>query len=66
MFCRLWESLGFIFAYVLQTQVCIFAKLWVLIFVLALGMSGYLLIEFMEWKKRPRTSADDNDPPGLD
>ena len=34
-------------------QVCILTKLWVLIIVLGVGMAGYLLIEFMEWKKRP-------------
>jgi hypothetical protein len=50
---RLWESLGFIFAYVLQTQVCIYSKLWILIAVLGTGMAGYLAIEFFEWKKRP-------------
>jgi len=54
---RLWESLGFIFAYVLQTQVCVFSKLWVLIFVLGIGMGGYLVIEYMEWKKRPSTTT---------
>ncbi len=51
---RLWESLGFIFAYILQTQVCIFTKLFVLVGVLGIGMAGYLAIEFAEWKKRPR------------
>ena len=50
---RLWESFGFIFAYVLQTNVCIYVKLWVLVVVLGLGMAGYLVIEFMEFKKKP-------------
>lgn len=48
---RLWESLGFIVAYILQTQTAIFAKLWVVLAVLMTGMGGYLTIEYMEWKK---------------
>ena len=43
-----------------RSQVCIFAKLWVLIFVLAVGMAGYIVIEFMEWKKRPSSAAESN------
>ncbi len=50
---RLWESLGFIFAYVLQNTVCVYTKLWVVIGVLACGMAGYLIIEVIECKKRP-------------
>lgn len=49
---RLWESLGFIFAYILQTQVCIHAKTVVLIIVLLMGMGGYFTVEFMEFKKK--------------
>ena len=41
----------------MHLQVCIFSKLWVLIFVLAIGMTGYLIIEFMEWKKKPSTNG---------
>ena len=43
---RLWESVGFIVAYILQTQVCIEAKLWILVAMLGLGMTGYLLVEW--------------------
>ena len=42
---KLWESLGFIFAYILQTQVCIHVKLWMLLAILLPGMIGYLAIE---------------------
>ena len=37
---------------------CIFSKLWVLIGVLVIGMTGYILIEFMEWKKRPTSNGN--------
>lgn len=48
---RLWESLGFIFAYILQTQVCIYSKLWVVLCVLFCGLAGYLTIESIERRK---------------
>ncbi len=57
---RLWESLGFIFAYILQTQVCIYSKLWVILFVLLSGMLGYLVIEAREFKmKKARSSQEE-------
>ena len=49
---RLWESMGFILAFILQTQVCIYVKLWVLLGVLAAGMVGYVYIEISEWGKK--------------
>merc|ERR1711997_14707 len=55
---RLWESLGFIFAYILQTQVCIHAKLWVVLVVLFIGLGGYLAIEMSEKKKKEKASSD--------
>ena len=42
---RLWESVGFIIAYILQTQVCIDVKLWILLATLVLGLAGYLTVE---------------------
>ena len=50
---RLWESLGFILAYILQNTVCVYTKLWVVLAVLAVGMAGYLFIEVKEWRKKP-------------
>ena len=49
---RLWESLGFIFAYLLQINVCIDVKLWIVLAVLLSGMAGYLVIEVMESRKK--------------
>ena len=51
---RLWESLGFIFAYILQTQICIYTKLWVVLAVLFTGLAGYLTIEAMERKRKAK------------
>ncbi len=48
---RLWESLGFLVAYILQTQVCVLTKLWVLVFFLSTGMAGYAVIEILEARK---------------
>ncbi len=51
---RLWESLGFIVAYILQVTTCVHKKLIVVVAVLVIGMAGYLVIEVLEYKKRPR------------
>ena len=51
---RLWESLGFILAFILQNIVCIYTKLWFVLIVLGVGMTGYLIIEANEWAKNKR------------
>ena len=48
----LWKSTGFIIAFILQTQVCIESKLYVLLGVLIAGMTGYFLIEISECRKK--------------
>ena len=48
---RLWESIGFIIAYAYSTFICVDAKLYVLIGVLATGMTGYLIIEVREHRQ---------------
>jgi hypothetical protein len=48
---RLWESIGFIIAYAYSTFICVDAKLYVLIGVLATGMTGYLFIEVREHRQ---------------
>lgn len=55
---RLWESLGFILAYVLQITTCLYIKLWVVVAVLVLGMAGYLTIEVMEYSKKRQSSSN--------
>eukprot|EP00096_Caligus_rogercresseyi_P002815 TRINITY_DN1512_c1_g1_i1.p1 TRINITY_DN1512_c1_g1~~TRINITY_DN1512_c1_g1_i1.p1 ORF type:complete len:461 (+),score=77.14 TRINITY_DN1512_c1_g1_i1:3453-4835(+) len=44
---RLWESLGFITAYILQDTVCVHTKVWVLVGVLSAGIIGYTIIEII-------------------
>ena len=51
---RLWESMGFIFSFILQNHVCIYIKLWLVLAVLFCGMIGYLMIEANEWAKKKR------------
>ena len=51
---RLWESSGFILAFILQNIVCIYTKLWFVLVVLGVGMIGYLIIEINEWAKNKR------------
>ena len=49
---RLWESLGFVVAFITQAcGVCVFPKLVLTIVSLTIGMAGYLFIEFLEQKK---------------
>ncbi|CAG7838482.1 unnamed protein product [Allacma fusca] len=54
---RLWESLGFVIAYVNTNFLCIDAKLYLLLAIIILGMLGYFVIEYLESKKN-RTSKD--------
>ena len=49
---RLWESLGFVLAYVFQTYLCVDVKLWILVGFLTAGMAGYLVVEVGERGKR--------------
>ena len=49
---RLWESTGFIIAFVLQTQVCIEAKLYVLLAGITAGMIGYFAIEINQRRRK--------------
>ena len=58
---RLWESTGFLIAFILQTQLCIETKLYVLIGVISVGMTGYLLIEINERRNKKLQSR----APGL-
>ena len=55
---RLWESTGFLISYILQAQVCVDAKLWILISTLAIGMAGYLTVEYIEQEQRKKRSAN--------
>jgi len=48
---RLWESLGFIIAFITQALgLCIYPKMIIAIISLLCGMAGYLLVEFFMYK----------------
>ena len=57
---RLWESSGFILAFILQNMVCISTKLWFVLVILLSGMLGYLIIEANEWAKNKRRQLREN------
>jgi len=51
---RLWESMGFLVAFITQASgVCIFPKLILTLCVLFVAMVGYLILEVMERKESP-------------
>ncbi|XP_077295709.1 UNC93-like protein [Arctopsyche grandis] len=65
---RLWESLGFIVAYIYSPFIYTYAKLYILLVVLILGMIGYLAIEVIlrreadaDSLKRDLAINDEND-----
>jgi len=54
---RLWESLGFLLAFITQALgVCVFPKLILAIFLLVAGMTGYAILEFTIRKDGKLTS----------
>ena len=54
---RLWESLGFILAYNLSTYTCMTSKIYINMGILFVGMVGYLIIEFMEFRKKKNNQS---------
>ena len=50
--CRLWESMGFLLAFITQASgVCVFPKIILTIVFLSIGMAGYFAVELLEYKK---------------
>ena len=45
---RLWESIGYLTAFILQTQLCIEIKLYLLLVMIGLGLMGYVCVEISE------------------
>lgn len=54
---RMWESLGFIIAFAYSTFLCVNVKLYILTSVLLLGMTGYLLVEYIHWRTGRNTAT---------
>ena len=52
---RLWESMGFLLAFITQASgVCVFSKIILTIIFLSIGMVGYFMVEFLEYNKARR------------
>ncbi|KAJ9597854.1 hypothetical protein L9F63_011296 [Diploptera punctata] len=48
---RLWQSLGFIVQYIYSSYICLNIKIYILITIMVIGMTGYLFIEINEKRK---------------
>lgn len=55
---RLWESLGYIIAYAYSSFICATVKIYILLGILVVGMSGYLLVEWKENKKLKQKQSE--------
>ena len=55
------ESLGFVVAYIYGNRICLDAKLWVITVCLIFGMVGYLIVEWMIWKKKKNPDLNNPD-----
>uniref|UniRef100_A0A8C5WBV4 Protein unc-93 homolog A n=1 Tax=Leptobrachium leishanense TaxID=445787 RepID=A0A8C5WBV4_9ANUR len=56
---RLWESLGFVIAFAYSNFLCVYVKLYIVLSIMILGMILYLVVEFLEYKKKS-SSAPEN------
>ncbi|XP_015713482.1 protein unc-93 homolog A [Coturnix japonica] len=54
---RLWESCGFVIAFGYSTTLRVYIKLYILLAVLILSMVTYGVVEYLEAKRSPGTSA---------
>ncbi|XP_070273441.1 protein unc-93 homolog A isoform X2 [Myotis yumanensis] len=54
---RLWEALGFVFAFGYSTFLCVHVKLYILLAVLSAAMLSYVAVEVMESRTRPGPQA---------
>ena len=56
---RLWESMGFLLAFITQAcGVCVFSKIILTIVFLTIGMGCYFVVEFLEHKKAQERRND--------
>ena len=50
---RMWESVGFVIAFISQAcGVCVFPKIVGVICFLVVGMLGYFMVEFSEYQRK--------------
>ena len=50
---RLWESMGFVIAFAYSSVLCTSVKLYILSSMLVLGVTGFYIVKFLKWKKKP-------------
>ena len=50
---KVWEGFGFMVAFFANTLLCMHIKLYALLVLLCIGIICYLLLEYMESKRRP-------------
>lgn len=55
---RLWESFGFIIAFAYSNYLCVYQKLYILLAILAAGMSGYLAVEYINRQEQRKQSKN--------
>ncbi|XP_075123892.1 protein unc-93 homolog A-like [Leptodactylus fuscus] len=55
---RLWESLGFVIAFAYSNLLCVYIKLYVVLSVLLLGMILYLVVEYLEYRKKKMSAPE--------
>ena len=51
---RLWESLAYTIAFAYSSFICTAAKIYILIAVLCVGMTGYFFTEWIHYKETKR------------
>ncbi|XP_020826077.1 protein unc-93 homolog A-like [Phascolarctos cinereus] len=56
---RLWESLGYVFAFGYSTFLCVYIKLYIVLSVLTLSMVLYVTVEVLEYIKTPKASGSE-------
>ncbi|XP_027731954.1 protein unc-93 homolog A-like, partial [Vombatus ursinus] len=56
---RLWESLGYVFAFGYSTFLCVYVKLYIVLSVLTLSMVLYATVEVLEYTKKPEASGSE-------
>ncbi|KAM8952971.1 protein unc-93 homolog A-like [Pelodytes ibericus] len=49
---RIWESLGFVISFAYSNFLCVYVKLYIVLSIMLLGMTLYLVVEYLEYRKK--------------
>ncbi|CAH1781373.1 unnamed protein product [Owenia fusiformis] len=63
---RMWESLGFIIAYIYSALLCVYVKIYIVMAVLVVGFVCYLIVEIGYRKEQKNLENKENDKQRLD